>query len=85
MISTAWSRKHQPSVPIDVRLDRPVEEMPRALAVRFDGLPVRVLVAEDNIVNQKVARAYSKRSVCVRTWRRRVGKRWSCSAFCPTI
>jgi CheY-like chemotaxis protein len=33
-ISTAWSRKHQPSIPIDVRLDRPVEEMRRALAVR---------------------------------------------------
>jgi two-component system sensor histidine kinase/response regulator len=29
--------------------------MRRALAVRFGGLPVRVLVAEDNIVNQKVA------------------------------
>jgi hypothetical protein len=38
-----------------LRADRPVEEMRGALAVRFVGLPVRVLVAEDNIVNQKVA------------------------------
>jgi CheY-like chemotaxis protein len=29
--------------------------MRSALTVRFGGLPVRVLVAEDNIVNQKVA------------------------------
>jgi signal transduction histidine kinase/CheY-like chemotaxis protein/ligand-binding sensor domain-containing protein len=54
-LSTAWSRKRQPSGPAHVRADRPVEEMRRALAVRFGGLPVRVLVAEDNIVNQKVA------------------------------
>jgi CheY-like chemotaxis protein len=54
-LSTAWSKKHQLSVPARVRADRPVEEMRAALAVRFGGLPVRVLVAEDNIVNQKVA------------------------------
>ena len=54
-LSTAWSRKHQPSVPAHVWADRPVEEMRGALAIRFGGLPVRVLVAEDNIVNQKVA------------------------------
>ena len=54
-LSTAWSRKHQPSAPDHIRADRPVEEMRRALAVRFGGLPVRVLVADDNIVNQKVA------------------------------
>ncbi len=54
-LSTAWSKKHQLSVPAHVRADRPVEEMRGALAVRFVGLPVRVLVAEDNIVNQKVA------------------------------
>jgi signal transduction histidine kinase/CheY-like chemotaxis protein len=54
-LSTAWSKKHQVSVPAHVRVDRPVEEMRGALAVRFGGLPVRVLVADDNIVNQKVA------------------------------
>ncbi len=37
------------------RRDRPAEEMRAGLAIRFGGLPVRVLVAEDNIVNQKVA------------------------------
>jgi signal transduction histidine kinase/CheY-like chemotaxis protein len=35
--------------------DRPLEEMCRALASRFGGLPARVLVAEDNIVNQRLA------------------------------
>src|ERR1035437_1800427 len=54
-LSTAWSRKRQPSGPAHVTADRPVEEMRVALAERFGGLPVRVLVAEDNIVNQKVA------------------------------
>jgi signal transduction histidine kinase/CheY-like chemotaxis protein len=54
-LSTAWSRKQHALVPAHVRTDRPVEEMRRALAVRFGGLPVRVLVTEDNIINQKVA------------------------------
>jgi signal transduction histidine kinase/CheY-like chemotaxis protein/streptogramin lyase len=54
-LSTAWSRKHRTSVTAHGRTASPVEEMRRALAVRFGGLPVRVLVAEDNIVNQKVA------------------------------
>ncbi len=54
-LSTVWSRKHQTSVPDNVRADRPAEKMRAALAVRFGGLPVRVLVAEDNIVNQKIA------------------------------
>jgi two-component system sensor histidine kinase/response regulator len=54
-LSTAWSRKQQPSVPDQGRAHLPFEEMCRALSVRFGGLSVRVLVAEDNIVNQKVA------------------------------
>jgi signal transduction histidine kinase/DNA-binding response OmpR family regulator/ligand-binding sensor domain-containing protein len=54
-LSTVWSRKRQPAVPVYVPAGRPAEEMRAALAVRFGGLPVRVLVAEDNIVNQKVA------------------------------
>ena len=54
-LSAAWSRKHQTAVPANVRIDHPVEEMRLALSVRFGGLPVRVLVAEDNIINQKVA------------------------------
>jgi CheY-like chemotaxis protein len=54
-LSTTWSRKRQPTVPGHLVADRPVKEMCRALSVQFGGLPVRVLVAEDNIVNQKVA------------------------------
>jgi CheY-like chemotaxis protein len=54
-LSTAWSKKHQLSVPAHVRMERPVEEMRAALSVRFGAFPARVLVAEDNIVNQKVA------------------------------
>jgi len=54
-LSTAWSKKHQTSVPANSGGNSPVEEMRRALSVRFGGLPARVLVAEDNIVNQKVA------------------------------
>ncbi|HEX7500663.1 MAG TPA: response regulator [Polyangia bacterium] len=54
-LSTAWSKKHRSWVPDRVIANRPLEEMRAALAVRFGGLPVRVLVADDNIVNQKVA------------------------------
>ncbi|HEV3197641.1 MAG TPA: response regulator [Bryobacteraceae bacterium] len=54
-LSTAWSRKLHPSVSVPATADRPVDEMTHALSIRFGGLPVRVLVAEDNIVNQKVA------------------------------
>jgi signal transduction histidine kinase/CheY-like chemotaxis protein len=54
-LSTAWSKKHQTSVTARGVAESPLEEMRRALSIRFGGLPVRVLVAEDNIVNQKVA------------------------------
>jgi two-component system sensor histidine kinase/response regulator len=55
VLSTAWSRKRRPVVPFPIRPDRTLEEMGRTLARRFGGVPVRVLVAEDNIVHQKVA------------------------------
>jgi CheY-like chemotaxis protein len=54
-LSTTWARKHQRPAPAPVRGDRPVEDMRETLAARFGGLPVRVLVVEDNVVNQKVA------------------------------
>ncbi len=54
-LSTAWSRRAGTAVTAHPTGNRPIDEMCRALAVRFHGLPVRVLVAEDNIVNQKVA------------------------------
>jgi CheY-like chemotaxis protein len=53
-LSTAWSKKHQTAVAAHGATESPLEEMRRALSLRFGGLPVRVLVAEDNIVNQKV-------------------------------
>ena len=52
---TAWAGRRQPLVAAHARADRPVQEMRAALAVHCGGLPIRVLVAEDNIVNQKVA------------------------------
>jgi signal transduction histidine kinase/DNA-binding response OmpR family regulator/streptogramin lyase len=54
-LSTAWARKRRGSVRVPGNLDRPADEMRAGLAARFGGMPVRVLVAEDNIVNQKVA------------------------------
>lgn len=55
MLSTAGSRSHRPSGLDRVIAERPVEKMRGALSLHFPGPPVRVLVAEDNIVNQKVA------------------------------
>ncbi len=54
-LSTCWARKGGTTVADAVRVGRPVDGMRAALSVRFGDLPVRVLVAEDNIVNQKVA------------------------------
>ncbi|HMF74974.1 MAG TPA: response regulator, partial [Bryobacteraceae bacterium] len=54
-LSTVWSGKFQPLLPAHVRANRPIDGMRAALALRFGGVPVRVLLVEDNIVNQKVA------------------------------
>ena len=54
-LSTAWSKKRQSSATALGGGDRPIDGMRRALSVRFGGVPPRVLVAEDNVVNQKVA------------------------------
>ena len=62
----------------------PGRRMRDALAVRFGGLPVRVLVAEDNIVNQKVAARMLEKLGMRPDLAANGGKRWRCSAFCPT-
>ncbi len=54
-LSIAWARRRRGSVRATGGPERPAEEMRAGLAARFGGMPVRVLVAEDNIVNQKVA------------------------------
>ncbi|MCU1238837.1 MAG: hypothetical protein JWP63_6804 [Candidatus Solibacter sp.] len=56
-LSTAWAKRsgHPDVARNSSVVEHPVSAMRRALEVRFAGTPLRVLVAEDNIVNQKVA------------------------------
>jgi signal transduction histidine kinase/CheY-like chemotaxis protein len=53
-LSSAWSKTHQ-IIPVNDRPHHSVEEMSGILAMEAGSVPVRVLVAEDNIVNQRVA------------------------------
>jgi signal transduction histidine kinase/CheY-like chemotaxis protein len=55
-LSIVWSRKFQSLAPAPIRSDHPIEEMRAVLELRCGSLPVRILLVEDNIVNQKVAR-----------------------------
>ncbi len=54
-LSTVWSRSHQPSDASQVTAGRSLAEMARVVSDRLGEFPIRVLVVEDNIVNQKLA------------------------------
>src|SRR5260370_15034214 len=54
-LATAWSR-HLKQTPAERSQEpRPMGDMKAVLNARLAGAPVRVLIAEDNVVNQKVA------------------------------
>jgi CheY-like chemotaxis protein len=54
-LATAWSRKRHVARADIASSGNRIAEMRSELAGRFAGWPIRVLVAEDNVVNQKVA------------------------------
>jgi signal transduction histidine kinase/CheY-like chemotaxis protein len=54
-LATAWSKKQRVALAGPARPASRIAEMNSALAGRAAEWPIRVLVAEDNVVNQKVA------------------------------
>jgi signal transduction histidine kinase/CheY-like chemotaxis protein len=54
-LATAWFKKQHVAPTGPARPASRIAEMKSALAGRSGGWPIRVLVAEDNVVNQKVA------------------------------
>ena len=68
-LATAWSKKQHVALASPARPGSRIVEMQSALAGRSAGWPIRVLVAEDNVVNQKVAVRMLERLRLQRTWR----------------
>jgi CheY-like chemotaxis protein len=54
-LATAWSKKQHVALADPAKPGNRIADMKSALAERSAGWPIRVLVAEDNVVNQKVA------------------------------
>jgi signal transduction histidine kinase/DNA-binding response OmpR family regulator len=54
-LATAWAKKRQNGFATRANALHEIAVLKSKLAGRFAGSPVRVLVAEDNVVNQKVA------------------------------
>jgi CheY-like chemotaxis protein len=54
-LATAWSKKLHGGLPARTNALDKIAALKTKLADRLTGVPVRVLVAEDNLVNQKVA------------------------------
>ena len=54
-MATAWAKKRQGGFATRTDAMQEIAALKSKLAGRFAGSPVRVLVAEDNVVNQKVA------------------------------
>jgi CheY-like chemotaxis protein len=55
MLATSWSKKLQSGLATRANTPHEIAVVKSKLADRFAGTTVRVLVAEDNVVNQKVA------------------------------
>ena len=60
-LATAWAKKIEKGTPEPPRREDRVAGLRSAVSARFADRPVRVLVAEDNVVNQRVAASMLER------------------------